>query len=324
MENVKTLCNPNATAEAKRLMEYISEISGRYVILGQHTLTRKQEELEHIKKITGKLPALCGFELLSYSGNVNWDSCDEACLKELYENMGTIENALEWGRNGGIVTVTWHWYSPLGGKDKSFFTQNTDFDPTAALDENSPEHNAMLRDLDLMAVHLRRFRQENIPVLWRPFHESEGNWFWWSSKGPEAARQLYRFMYKYFTDVCHLDNLIWVWNSPLKEGYPGDDVVDIISRDLYPEAHKHTSLAKQYDELTQITPMKRLCALAEIGTLPDVDSIIEENVPWCWYMTWSGVFTLTEEFTKNEQLLKNYNSKYAVTFDKLPWIKNTD
>ncbi len=321
MNLITTLCNLDATAEAKALMNYLSEISGHYVLLGQHTLTRKQEELLQIQRITGKLPALCGFELLSYSGNVNWDSCDDVCRKELYENMGTVENALAWGRRGGIVTITWHWYSPIGGKDKSFFTANTDFNPNDALTEGSRAHTAMLRDLDLIAVQLRRFQQENIPILWRPFHESEGRWFWWSSQGPETARQLYRMMYTYLTNVHHLNHLIWVWNSPLPEGYPGDDVVDIISRDLYPPAHEHLSQLEKYQELTRITPLPRLCALAETGTLPDVDSIIADGAKWCWYMTWAGVFTLTEEFTKNEQLIKNYNSEHSISLEKLPWIK---
>ena len=37
MSKISTLCNPNASPEAKRLMEYICELSGKYVLLGQHT-----------------------------------------------------------------------------------------------------------------------------------------------------------------------------------------------------------------------------------------------------------------------------------------------
>ncbi len=312
------LCNPNASAAAVRLYAYLQEIAGKAVILGQHTQTRKQEELTYIKKVTGKQPALCGFELLSYSGNINWDSCDEECYRELYENFGTVENALNWGRKGGIVTLTWHWYSPVGGKDKSFFSHNTELNPETVLAEGSRAHLAMCRDLDLIAVQLERFRQEGIPVLWRPFHESEGTWFWWSKNGPETAKRLYRFMYEYFTVQKQLNNLIWVWNSPLMEGYPGDDVVDIISRDLYPPAHEHTAQAEAYHQLKSITQEKKPCAIAEIGTQPDVDAVIAREIPWCWFMSWSRVYALTEDFTDHAQLGRNYGSSHAITLDRLP------
>lgn len=315
---ITTPCNPNATPEARRLMAYLGSISGKEILLGQHTQTRDPKELRYIRQVTGKEPALCGFELLAYSGNINWDTCNEECLTELYEDLGTLENALAWGRRGGIVTLTWHWYSPLGGWDKSFYAANTDFDPKAALREGTPEYYAMLRDLDLMAVHLRRFQQEKIPVLWRPFHEADGGWFWWGAHGHDTARRLYRFMYDYYTRVHRLDHLLWVWNSPSPEGYPGDDAVDIISRDLYPPAHEHTSRAEEYHELTRITKTERLCAMAEIGTHPSVEAIIREEIPWCYYMVWSNDFAATELFTTKEQLIANYHDPHAITLDKLP------
>ncbi len=318
MKLSSTPCNPSASKEARNLMQYIVDISGNSILLGQHTQTRKQEELNYIEKITGKLPAICGFELLSYSGNINWDSCNTECLEELYNNLGTIENAISWGKRGGIVTMTWHLYSPIGGKDKSFYSINTDFDAEAALLDGTAEHEALLRDLDLVAIQLKRFQALNIPILWRPFHEAEGNWFWWGAKGTAIAGKLYRFMYTYYTEVHHLNHLLWVWNAPVKEGYPGDDVVDIISRDLYPPAYEHTSHAVSYAELTQITSALKPCAIAEIGTQPDVARVITEQIPWCWFMTWSKAFCTTEKFTTHQQLLKNYQHPNAITLDKLP------
>ena len=73
-----TPANKNATKEVRAVLEYLESIRGNGMITGQHTLTMAQEELEYIKQVTGKLPALCGFELLAYSPNINWDSCDEA------------------------------------------------------------------------------------------------------------------------------------------------------------------------------------------------------------------------------------------------------
>lgn len=109
-------------------------------------------------------------------------------------------------------------------------------------------------------------------------------------------------MFERFTERHRLDNLIWVQNSPKVENYPGDDVVDIISRDLYPPAHEHTDLAREYAEISGSISTEKLAAVAEIGTIPDVPALIEHHVPWSWFMTWSGSFTTSENFTSYDEL----------------------
>lgn len=230
-------CNPNAQPEVKEVLEYLSQIEGKGILTGQHTQTMEQPEIWRIEKLTGKLPAICGFELLSYSPNIRRETADEECLKEVDENTGTLEKAWEWAERGGLMTFTWHWFSPLGGNDKSFYAEKTDYDAAKAVMEGTPEHEALCHDLDHIAGVLQPFCDRHIPILWRPFHESEGEWFWWGAKGPEVAAELFRFMFRYYTQHHHLDNLIWVWNSPLPEGYVGDEYCDIISRDLYTEPH---------------------------------------------------------------------------------------
>ncbi|MEF2964807.1 glycosyl hydrolase [Paenibacillus sp. M1] len=312
-------CNPNASDEVKSVLNYFSQVAGKGIITGQHTQTSVQGELQYIKKATGKLPALCGFELLSYSPNINYETCNEECLLEIVENKNTLENAWSWAENEkGLITFTWHWYSPLGGWDKSFYAEKTDFDASKAIIEGTAEHKALISDMDYMAGILRDFRNRNIPILWRPFHESEGTWFWWGSKGPEVAKQLYRIMYDRYTRIHELNNLIWVWNSPLVEGYVGDDVADIISRDLYPPAHQHTDLRAEYEELIRITPTPKPVALGEIGPIPSISQLAESRIPWLWYMTWSNDFGKTELFTTKEELRSAYDNDYAITLDKLP------
>ena len=242
-------CNPNAQPEVKEVLEYLSQIEGKGILTGQHTQTMEQPEIWRIEKLTGKLPAICGFELLSYSPNIRRETADEECLKEVDENTGTLEKAWEWAERGGLMTFTWHWFSPIGGRDKSFYAEKTDYDASRAVIDGTPENEALRHDLDHMADILQPFCDRHIPILWRPFHESEGEWFWWGAKGPEVAAELFRFMFRYYTQQYHLDNLIWVWNSPLPEGYVGDEYCDIISRDLYTEPHVHGAYEKQYAKL---------------------------------------------------------------------------
>ena len=318
MEYCKTPANPNALPCVHWVMEYLAGLAGNGILTGQHTQTMAQEELHHIEKITGRQPALLGFELLAYSPNINYLETDEACMTEVQNNYGTLKRAWEWAEHKGLITFTWHWFSPLGGHGKSFFTENTDFDADRALTEGTPENRAIISDMDTMAGILRPFCDRQVPILWRPFHESEGKWFWWGSKGPETAARLYRMMYERFTGVHGLNNLIWVWNSPLPEGYPGDDVVDIISRDTYPPAHSHTSHHDKWEELRKITPAEKITLIGEIGSLPDISAVEQDKTGWVSFMAWSGIFCLREDFTDFPTLKAVYSHPYAVTKDRLP------
>lgn len=62
---ITTPVNQNAIREVKEVLAYFANIEGKGIITGQHTQTMEQEELAKIQEVTGKLPALCGFELLS-------------------------------------------------------------------------------------------------------------------------------------------------------------------------------------------------------------------------------------------------------------------
>lgn len=310
--------NPNAQDCVRNVLKYLSDITYKQIVTGQHTQTMAQEELAYIESVTGKQPALLGFELLSYSSNINYFDTDDECMKEVRENYGTLEKAWEWAAKKGLITFTWHWFSPVGGHSKSFFTENTDFDAEKAVIDGTPENTALLSDMDTMAGILRPFCDRHVPILWRPFHEGDGKWFWWGAKGPEPLKKLWRIMYDRFTNVHKLNNLIWVWNSPVPECYPGDDVVDIISRDMYQPKHEHTSQAKMYNELIGITSRKKIVLIGETGTLPSAVDIVKEGIGWATYMTWSKEFCMSDRYTTREVLKEMYESPYAVTKDKLP------
>lgn len=317
-DKLYTPCNPNAQQCVKNVMKYLSDVTYKKLITGQHTQTMAQEELHYIEDVTGKQPALLGFELLSYSPNINYLDTDEECMTEVTENYGTLKRAWEWAEKKGLITFTWHWFSPLGGRSKSFFSCNTDFDASRAVIEGTPEHKALISDMDMMAGLLRPFCEKQIPILWRPFHEGDGNWFWWGAKGADTVKKLFRMMYDRYTNVHHLDNLIWVWNSQVPECYPGDDVVDIISRDMYPPEHEHTSQKDMYHNLLQITPTSKISIIGEIGTVPCAKDVVCEGIGWASFMTWSKEFSLTEKYTTKEVLRQLYDSPYSVTKDTLP------
>lgn len=306
--------NPNASPEARTLLNDLSEISGKGILTGQHTQTNPMEEIDYIRSHTGKLPKLRGFELLAYSPNIPVQDASSECLTEVRENQGTMETARRWAKEtGGIVTLTFHWFSPLGGHDKSFYARNTDFDPERVLVEGTPERAAFYRDMDIIAGELEKFRQERIPVLWRPFHESYGDWFWWGSKGAVTASGLYRLMFDYYARIKKLDNLLWVWNCPIPEAYPGDDCVDVVSVDVYLETPERTDYAGQYRELVAGTSENKVAALAEVGYLPDISMLSRSRIPWAYYMTWSKEFCIGEQYNSVQALQELYHHPYAIT-----------
>lgn len=314
--------NPGASQEAEDLLRFLHETAGNKILTGQHTQTNPMEEVQHIREVTGKEPRLVGFELLGYSPNIPFQDASEACLTEVYENLKTMDTALAWARNhvlgkspkkAGILELTFHWFSPIGGRDKSFYAENTDFDARNILVEGTAERRAFYHDMDVIARELKRFQCEGIPVLWRPFHEADGTWFWWGAKGIRVARQLYRMMYDYYTIQLGLDNLVWVWSAPGKDGYPGDERVDVVACDVYLSEGKDTDYATEYEHLVATTSRKKVAALGEVGYLPDVELLQKSGVPWAYYMTWSKEFCLGEQYNSREKLKKMYESDYAIS-----------
>ena len=175
-----------------------------------------------------------------------------------------------------------------------------------------PEREAFYRDMDVIAEELRKFQEADVPVLWRPFHEAYGDWFWWGAKGPVVASKLYCMMFEYYTNVLHLDNLLWVWNCPIREAYPGDAYVDIVSVDIYLEKYEKTDYYKEYKNLVNQTSSNKVAALAEIGYLPDIALVEQSHVPWAYYMTWSKEFCIGEKYNSKINLSNIYKSDYAL------------
>lgn len=310
---MQTTVNPYASLKTKELLNYLSDIAGKKIITGQHTQTNSMEEISYISKNTGKVPKLIGFELLSYSPNINYDDASDACLKEIYENRDTLNTAMDWAKKSDVIlTFTFHWYSPVGGRDKSFYTENTDFDAEKILFPDTPERTAFFHDMDVIAQQLRKFSDEDIPILWRPFHESNGKWFWWGAKGPKVACELYKLMFDHYTYHHHLNNLLWVWNCPLAEGYPGDEYVDVISTDIYLPEYTETDYVREYNELVSATTGKKVAALAEVGYIPNIRLLEQAHTPWAYFMTWSKEFCIGEQYNKIDNLKSMYNSEYAV------------
>jgi mannan endo-1,4-beta-mannosidase len=150
-------------------------------------------------------------------------------------------------------------------------------------------------------------------VLWRPLHEASGAWFWWGARGPEPFKKLWRLMYDRMTRRHGLHNLIWVYTSGASGWYPGDDVVDVASLDIYTD--QSSNMSGEWEALKSEFNGKKLMALSESGTLPDPDKCRLYATWWSWFSIWSGSFIRDAD----RNLLKRvYLDEDVVTLDELP------
>lgn len=302
-----------ATDKAKELLSYLRNVAGKQIITGQHTQTNPMEERAYIHEVTGHYPKLVEFEMLSYSPNINFEDASEACLTEIYENQDTMKTALALVKEQDVIPMfCFHWFSPIGGRDKAFYTEHTEFDPERILVEGSDERDAFYADMDVIARELKVFGDAGIPIIWRPFHEVEGTWFWWGSKGGEVAAKLYRMMYDYFVNEKQLHHMLWAWSCPTKEGYPGDAVVDIVGWDIYLPEKISTDYKEKYEELVANTSIYKVAAITEVGYNPDVEKLTKSHVPWAFYMTWSKEFAMDGVINTKEELKSMYDNEYSI------------
>ena len=168
-------------------------------------------------------------------------------------------------------------------KDYAFYKADTEFDATNATVEGTWENKVFTEDLKNAAAYLKLLRDADIPVLWRPFHEAAGGWFWWG-KDAASFKSLWIAMFNYFKTEG-LDNLIWVWTTEGNDSdwYPGDQYVDIVGRDVYNKetadcVSEYTSIAGNYGN--------KIVSLSECGTVGLISEQWASGARWSWFMPW--------------------------------------
>lgn len=203
-------------------------------------------------------------------------------------------------------------------KDYAFYKADTEFDAANATVEGTWENKVFTEDLKNAAAYLKLLRDADIPVLWRPFHEAAGGWFWWG-KDAASFKSLWIAMFNYFKTEG-LDNLIWVWTTEGNDAdwYPGDQYVDIVGRDIYNKetadcVSEYTSIAGNYGN--------KIVSLSECGTVGLISEQWASGARWSWFMPWydgtnedgSPVVHADEAWWKDAM-----SQEFVVSRDELP------
>lgn len=289
------LSNPNADVNAQKVYDYLCDSFGTYMLTCQQESTwmsSPEYEMEIIEEATGKLPAMRGLDFMNNDFN------------------GVVQRSKEWHEKGGLVTICWH--TGVGGSGyQESLNDDPDFDKL--LTEGTDEYNEMMASWDKAAKALQELRDADIPVLWRPFHEFDGQWFWWGKGGAENFVKLWQLMYDKYTNEYELNNLIWVlgYSGEVKDGwYPGDDYCDIIGSDTYDNS-TNLKAWKKLDEMNTGKPM----AFHECGNVPSVEKFESDGDLWSWFMIWHTDYVSNQN---KDNLSEIYNSEKVITLDELP------
>ncbi len=226
----------------------------------------------------GDYPAVMGFDLggIEMGDKKNLDSVPFTRIRE---------ELLAHVKRGGIVTISWHPRNPMTGGTA---WDNSDSSVVRNILPGGNIHKKFLLWMKSVRNFLMTLKDENgklVPVIFRPWHEYNGSWFWWGEKlcSPQEYKALWCMLQDYLL-AEGLDNLVWGF-SPNLDGncpeskfllrYPGDERVDIIGLDAYQWGNEEDYIKQINADLSMLSNYaqkhNKLLALTECGikNIPD-------------------------------------------------------
>jgi len=249
----------------------------------------------------GDWPAVMGFDLggIEIGDEKNLDSVPFARIRE---------ELLAHVKRGGIVTVSWHPRNPLTGETA---WDTSDSTVVRSVLSGGTQHEKFQSWMQAVGTFLKSLKDDDgqpVPVIFRPWHENNGSWFWWGEKlcTPEEYKALWCMLQDYLLDEG-MDNLVWSYSpnldghfpeSKFLERYPGDDRVDVIGLDAYQWGTEEDFVSQINTNLTMLsdyaTKKNKLLALTECGlkNLPDptwwtrVLKPQTDKYPICYFLVW--------------------------------------
>ena len=279
--------NPDATPEAKALLHYLYSISGTHTLTGQHNFPGQPEYSTNLVTAqTRQDPALYG---------TDWGFAAAGDKDSAYVRHDLVGELIRRWQAGSVITLCWHAVPPTEDEPVTF-SENiqsslTDAEFDALLTPGTAIHKHWCVQVDMIAEYLRQLQDARVPVLWRPYHEINGDWFWWNGhRGDDAhgTKQLYRQIYDRLVHFHRLNNLIWVWNPDrpsradrqFVDYFPGHDTVDVLALDCY-----GTFEQSYYDDLNALSDGK-VMAIGETSHPPALP-LYQAQPKWAYYMNWA-------------------------------------
>jgi mannan endo-1,4-beta-mannosidase len=295
--------NPRASAKARAVLNYFHELSarreGRRILSGQFSDFGHGANLRIMERIHGKTghwPALIGVDYADFG-------------KDGVTCKTPNGVAIEYWKQGGLVTVMVHMYNPANPKGGGLRDQGVNLGDL--LKPGTDTHTRWMRELDLIAEGLQELKSAGVVALWRPFHEMNGGWFWWGAKDPDTFIKVWRHMFDYFSKHKNLDNLLWVYGPNHGQNtakyYAGNAWVDIVGLDAYTDFVDRQHI-KGYDEVaalpkpfgfTEYGPHGAQNPPGDYDYRRFIEGIGKAFPKTCFFMSWNAKWSLaTNQNTK--------------------------
>lgn len=284
------LADPEATEQTRALFYNLQELAKDNILFGH------QDDLAYgvnwinepgrsdIKAVAGSYPAVYGWELGDLGNAGAKQNLDDVDFEQM---KGWIK---EGYRRGGVITLSWHMDNPVSG--------GSSWDTTDAINQMIPggaRHDHYKKMLDRFADFINDLKVTSngtevmVPVIFRPFHEHTGGWFWWGEGhvSPDNYKKVWRFTVEYLRSEKDLHNLLYAYSpsSPVEydyqkywEKYPGDQYVDLLGFDHYHHSEATSSQIRELGDalgwlVRQAEERNKIAALTEGGFegIPDED-----------------------------------------------------
>ena len=237
------LIDEKATDETKALFNNLYDLSKKYILFGHQHATeyghgwQGDENRSDVRSVTGSHPAVIGVDFNGLSGRP--ESGIEQTKKQLQKTIADTYN------RGGVVTVSWHFNNPASGG--GFYWVDTVSKPAVKLIIPGSSHHDIykniLRTLASVAHSTKGNDGKLVPMIFRPYHEFDGDWFWWGRAHCtiDEFKTLWRFTVSYLRDSLQVHNFIYAFSPDNRflteeqylERYPGDEWVDMVGIDNY-------------------------------------------------------------------------------------------
>ncbi len=323
--------DPDLSPEARKVLAYLESVYGKKTLSGMSSYGGWRSVFE----ASGRAPAVYSLDAFGWN-KPKWGASYRRVLQ------GAIDGARTWWqKRGGIVSMQFHWGKPGDPNGSAWVGGGKGTGPVdvaKTVTPGTPEHKAAMEDLRRTADYLEQLAKARVPVLWRPFHEIDGGWFWWTdTKRPENTAALWRMMFDYLVKERGLHNLIWVYSAGLKPGnlkrgapleeeipyrkrfYPGERYVDISGIDIYPNSYygwgpvQEDTYGKALEIMRQVSPGKML-ALCESAAIPNPDLMQKWGPAWLYCLPWFA----GGRANPADWIRKTFAHDFVVTLDELP------
>ena len=321
-QNVKNyMVDKNASTETAALFYNLRNLGKSKTLIGQQDAFNsfyQNSGSSDIKKTTGNDPGILGSDFMFIT-----DKDNPSNNWYVQQENKIIQDTKDAYAKGMINTFCWHLREPYN--EKSFYsadmTSEQRTDAFKSLAPGGKFNDWYKKKLDKVASVVSNLKDTNgkqIPIIFRPFHEFDGNWFWWGANYCTAEEYIsvYRFTVNYLRDTKNVHNILFAFSpdnsyttpSSYLSRYPGDDYVDVLGMDNYGDFdNKGTSGASLANsKLKLISDLaiskNKIAALTETGyrvtsTTPAInnwfstylyDAITNNNLQIAYVMFWSN------------------------------------